>query len=130
MSVHGCWPLFVGICLCSQAVVSVCGQLFPFVGVPLHSWAVVSIHRHSFSFVGGQLHLWAFISVWWCAVGGFLDLCGCSCCIGVVAGGVVIVVTCSWWFIVICHCGTCDVAPASVIVPSVYDLFPTFFLFL
>ena len=68
------------------------------------------VRVRSFSFMGGQLRSCAFVSVWWCDVGELVEARGCSWCRCVVAGGVVVM---GRRFVVVCRCGSCDVAPAS-----------------
>ena len=90
---HFCWWVFV----------SIGGQSFLFVGMPLHLWMVGFIHGCFFQSGGAPLLGWwmhvaihgvvvLWVVLWWWGV----------------------MVTHLWWLVVICHCGSCDMAASHV----------------
>ena len=91
-------------------------------GVRLRSWAVISGGGSSFPLVVSHFSLWAvsfvheFVGVpgapllgWWMheAVHGVVVR-------WLVVWSWGIMVTCWWWLVVICHCGSCDVAASHM----------------
>ena len=99
-----CASSFVGGCFRSWVFVSVCARSSSFVCIRFHSCVVGFICARSFWCGGGAMLVswWRRVAVrgvdvWWLVVWSSW---------GVVA-------TCSWRFVVVCCCGSCDVTPAS-----------------
>ena len=101
--VRRCASLFVGGHFHPCAFIFVCAHSSSFMCVHFHLWVVSFVRVHLFQCGGAMLVSWwrhvaiRGVAVWWLVVWSSW---------GVVA-------TRLWRFIVICHCGSCDMAPAS-----------------
>ena len=82
VSIHGCWLLFMGRCLCLQAVLFVHRHLSSFVLISRHSCLFLGgcVCLKAVVFIGGHLHSWLVVPSVWCGGGSlwpFALLCYC-----------------------------------------------------